>query len=539
MKNKSKKINILIYILLIFVTLTLSSCNKKENPDTIKVNDTSETIEEKEITEENNTLDIEEEVTVFDESELGYSIKEDTVFLNDKPLPTTSKVSKTTREADKTTYHFYDGAALIIKSNGDIIVDFPIRITLLIDKDFTTFETLYNGNPLTNATITNFLTEDNWYTIDYGNNTSLKFNNETLIFNTNNLEIIKENNSCETIFKDFIISESSIATTDALSNIIKIDYEDGNQLTHIVGGATTFIFSETNTSIESDGQTTKITKDDDETIISGEITNIDFNKETGSIVFETTEEKVVIDTSGEVIEKEIIQPTEEEIISEEPPKEDIEDLNNQEILSEEEKFDPESNKEEPPQANDLENENEDAGIPIGATVSNDFEQDTIGEWGDENEEIFPYRIGVIPAFTFMQINSSSSNYGVRADLVVENEIVPGTVIGLEVGLGFDHIDSLGNYKNIVTNTTFAKEFTNDYSKITYFIKAKFGSLIPLQETIDDEEETPYIRLGLGLGFDFNIDDHWRVRVGAEGAVNYSSDFVYTESGYIGLIYKFQ
>jgi len=558
MKYKNIKIfsNLLLVLLII---ISLVACNKKEDSTKVKETSTSEQVidqtNESKVVEEEIKAPIKEEITkeIFDESKLGYSVKNNQVLLNDKPFATTSKVEETTRDEDKTTYHFYDGAALVIKSNGDLIVDFPIRLTLLIDKDFTSFETLYKGETLTKANIVDFITENNWYTIDYGNNINLKFNNETLIFLTNNLKIIQKEDSCETVFKDFIISNSKISSVDATSsNMIKINYEDNNKLTHIVGGSTTFIF-QSGTAVESDGKTTKIKKDGQETIINGDIKNIDYIEETNNILLETSEEKITLDTSGEIIEKVLIN--EEDALIEETPLENTEDSideNNTKNTIEDEDVTIED-EDVAFEDEELTFEDEDVAFEDDASLEEDaliedetFDQEILGDWDGDDIDLIPYRLGIISNFTFLQIQTYKSDYGLRADLLFEREIIPGTVIGLELGFGADHIDyntspseSHTFYKELVTSTTFSQEFSPKYSKVSYFYKIKFGSLIPISEDFNGVDETPYIRLGLALGTNFNISDDWMIRVGFGADINYRNEIETSEAGYIGLIYKFK
>jgi hypothetical protein len=520
-KHKIKLIQLLLCTLLI---TTLISCNQKERAEqtpTDTVEEQTPAIEEPPVAEPAETIQDtntqkEIEPEVFDDTTLGYEVKDDQLYLNEKALPA-GKISETTKEKDRTTYHFYDGAALIIKSNGDIVVNFPIHITLLVDKDFTTFETLYRNKPLTNATIFDFKTEDNWYTIDYGENTSLKFNNDTLIFNTNNLEITQKADSCETVFKDFVISTSNIQSTDALSNIIKIDYEDGNKLTHIVGGSTTFIFN-SGTEIESDGTTTKIKQDGKETILKGDLKGIEYDKNTGSISFETTEESLKIDSEGKIIEQiNLVEPLAK------TPDPVIDDTNNETDITEETTA-PEETIEETPIA--------DLGLEEPIT------QDIIGSWDEEEPELIPYRIGLIANLSFLQKDSDISDYGLRADLVIENEVVANTTIGIQLGVGADHFSS-GFYKELIPTATFAQEFTPKNSNTSYFYQFKLGSLIPLDEKVGTVSETPFFRLGLALGINFNIHPNWMVRLAIEGDLNYRNSLAYSEAAYLGLIYKFK
>lgn len=541
MKKKKK---LIILLAIIFISIFFTSCNKKQAP-TASADQQEETVKEEitkedAVSEEKIVEEVNEEEPVFDESSLGYNVVDNKVFLNDKALPTVSEVSQTIREKDKTTYQFYDGATLVIKTNGDIIVDFPIKITLLINNDFTTFKTLYKGESLTNAIIKDFKTENNWYTIDYGNNAEIKFNNETLIFNTNNLQIIQKQESCETIFKDFIISTSKINKTDTISNIIKIEYEDNTQLTHIIGGATTFIFS-SGTSIESDGQITKVKKDGEETVIKGELTNINFNKETGDILFETSEEIITLNPKGEVIQKEVLFKEPVEDFVEEPIEEStIEEQNFDESttnsIEEEENidFDTEFTSEEEENFDDTVFNDEDNLIDDAF-----LEQDILGDWNGDEIELIPYRIGAIGNFSFLQINSLNTQYGGRVNLLIENEIKLGTVIGLEIGIGADKLSNNNHYKQLVTNTTFSQEITPKYSKVSYFYKIKFGSLIPLAEEFNNVDETPYIRLGLELGTNFNINTNWMIRLGLEAAINYKNAIATSQAASLGLIYKFK
>jgi hypothetical protein len=533
----NRKIITLLIVFALTITV-LSSCNRaEEEQDTTsaEIKTSSEPITQ----ELEKVIEEVVEPEVFDDSELGYSVVDDKLFLNDKELPT-KEIANTVKEEDRVTYEFYDGAALIIKSNGDLIVNFPVRITLLIDKDFTTFQTLYRGHPLTNANIFDFITADNWYTIDYGEGTTLKFNNTELIFSTENLIIDQKKDSCETIFKNFVISNSNILDTDALTSIIKIQYEDGNQLTHIIGGSTTFIFN-SGTSIESDGETTTIKKDDQTTVVKGEITGIDFNEETGEIQLETTEESVKLDTTGSVLEQKVltVEPEVEQdnLLSEEEVLES-ENLEQEEIPPALEDGEPAPEFGEGPQDSELPPQGE-LG-PNNGGSGDGFDQEISGDWDDE-EIVSPYRIGIIPNFTFLQYGDKNSEYGLRGDFVVENEVVEGTVIGLQIGLGADHFDADGTdpqgfYKELVTYATFSQEFTPNYSNVSYFYKVGLGSLIPLDE---GDTETPYFRLGLSLGINFHIDQHWMLRFGGEAAINYRTDIETSESAYIGLFYKFK
>lgn len=534
MNIKSNKRKIILLILSVLIITLLSSCNKKEAETTLEESTTittPQTIQPKEAAVEETTVVKEEEEEVFDESELGYTVKDDQLFLNDRALPA-GKIATTKKEADRTTYQFYDGAALIIKSNGDLIVDFPIRITLLIDKDFTTFKTLYKGNPLTNATIYDFITADNWYTIDYGDNTTLNFDNSTLIFSTNNLEIKQDQNSSETIFKDIIISTSNIKTTDALTSIIKIEYEDGNQLTHIIGGSTTFIFK-SGTSIESDGNTTTISKDNETTVVTGEIKGINFNEETGEIFLETTEESVKFDTTGEIIEKKsLVSPPVEETI-----EDNQEDLIEDSSLVANEESESAETIEQPTEVIENEQLSQDS---IENEGPQSFEQETIGEW-DLEEIVNPYRIGATANFTFLQVSDMNSDYGLKGEFIIENEVVDGTVIGLQIGFGADHFSTSGSlesgfYKEISTLATFSQEFTPAHSKTAYFYKIGIGSLIPFSE---GDSETPYFKVALSAGVNFNIDANWLLRLSGEFAINYRTEIVTSEAASIGLFYKFK
>lgn len=512
-KNNRKIITLLIFS--ITILLLFNSCNKAKPQEETKTIATEQVEPEKIETpapqkEETPPPVVEK---VFDDTQLGYSVKDDKLFLNDKELPA-GKISQTTKEKDRTTYKFYDGAVLVVKDNGDMIVDFPIGITLLIDKDFMNFKTIYKGNPLTNAVIYDFITADNWYTIDYGNNTKLSFDNNNLIFKTNNLEINQSKNSTKTYFKDFLISESQIKITDALSSIIKVDYVDGNQLTHIIGGSTTFIFK-SGTSIESDGETTTIQKDGQESVIKGDIKSINYNPETGEIELSTEEEAITINTEGEVVsQKSLIIEKEPEItepvIEEEPP------------IIEEPATTDESIQEEKP----LDKQIIDDGV---------FDQEIIGDWDEDNEIVKPFRIGVLANFSFLQKDSTFSDYGLRSDLLIENEVVNGIIIGLQIGLGADHF-STGYYKQLTTYATFSQEFTPKYSNTSYFYKIGLGSLIPITE---GDTETPYFKLALSAGVNFNIDEYWMFRIGAEAAINYRTSFVTSETVFAGLLYKFK
>ncbi len=515
MKYKNnRKINTLL-IFSIMILLLFNSCNKAQSQKEQEV-DTTEQVQTTKVEapvqqKEETSAPIVEKV--FDDTQLGYSVKDDKLFLNDKELPA-GKIAQTTKEKDRTTYKFYDGAVLVIKDNGDMIVDFPIRITLLIDKDFKNFKTLFKGNPLTNSTIYDFITADNWYTIDYGNNTKLSFDNDNLTFKTNNLEINQSKNSTKTYFKNFLISESQIESTDALSSIIKVNYTDGNQLTHIIGGSTTFIFK-SGTSIESDGNTTTIKKDDQESVIKGDIKSINYNPETGEIELSTDKEAITLNTEGEIVaQKSLVIPQESE---------KIDPIIENELQT----------IEEPTQTENAIQEE----TPLDKQIVDDvvFDQEIIGNWDEENEIVSPFRIGVLANFSFLQKDSSFSDYGLRGDFLIENEVVNGIVIGLQIGLGADHF-STGFYKQLTTYATFSQEFTPKYSNTSYFYKIGLGSLIPITE---GDTETPYFKLALSAGVNFNIDEYWMFRIGAEAAINYRTSLVTSETVFAGLLYKFK
>lgn len=515
MKYKiNRKLKTLL-LLSIMILLLFNSCNKAQKKEVQEVASTEQVqptkVETPTPQKEETPAPIVEKV--FDDTQLGYSVKDDKLFLNDKELPA-GKIAQTTKEKDRTTYKFYDGAVLVVKDNGDMIIDFPIGITLLVDKEFMNFKTLYKGNPLTNSTIYDFITADNWYTIDYGNNTKLSFDNDNLIFKTNNLEINQSKNSTKTYFKDFLISESQIELTDALSSIIKVDYVDGNQLTHIIGGSTTFIFK-SGTSIESDGDTTTIQKDGQESVIKGDIKSINYNPETGEIELSTDQEAITLNTEGEVVaQKSLVIPQEPEkidpIIEEEIPTIE-ETAQTEEIIQEEN--------------------------PLDKQIVDDvvFDQEIIGSWDEENEIVSPFRIGVLANFSFLQKDSTFSDYGLRGDFLIENEVVNGVVIGLQIGLGADHF-STGFYKQLTTYATFSQEFTPKYSKTSYFYKIGLGSLIPITE---GDTETPYFKLAISAGVNFNIDEYWMFRIGAEAAMNYRTSFVTSETVFAGLLFKFK
>jgi len=580
LQGNKKRISLLIVFTLVIILL--SSCNRSKADS----DNTEEIVQEKLVVQPVETpkkvvepIIVKQEPIeeVFDDSDLGYSIENNKLLLNDKPVPA-GQISEVTKESDRITYHFYDGAALIIKSNGDMVVNFPIRITLLIDKDFKTYKTLYRNDPLTNDVIYDFNTEDNWYTIDYGANTKLIFDNSNLIFKTDNLEINQTMDSCDTIFKDIIISTSKIKSTDALSSFIKIEYEDGNQLTHIIGGSTTFIFK-SGTSIESDGETTTIKKEDKTTLIKGEIKSINYDIETGEIELETTEETAKIDVNGEVVEQKsliIEEPIPQDAITEDAITEDAitedaitEDAITEEVIAEEaiteeviaeeaiteeaiteeaiteeaiteEAITEEAITEEAITEEAITEEEKLEDSTEEEATETIFDQEIIGTW-DEEEIVNPFRIGVMANFDFMQKESLGSDFGLRGDFIIENEVVDGIVIGLQIGLGADRFtpptpqDSY-YFKQLTTFATFSQEFTPKHSKTVYFYKVGLGSMIPINE---GATETPYFKLALSGGVNLNLDPHWMVRLGAEAAINYKDTLVTSQTIFAGLLYKFK
>jgi len=555
LQGNKKRISLLIVFTLVIILL--SSCNRSKADS----DNTEEIVQEKLVVQPVETpkkvvepIIVKQEPIeeVFDDSDLGYSIENNKLLLNDKPVPA-GQISEVTKESDRITYHFYDGAALIIKSNGDMVVNFPIRITLLIDKDFKTYKTLYRNDPLTNDIIYDFNTEDNWYTIDYGANTKLIFDNSNLIFKTDNLEINQTMDSCDTIFKDIVISTSKIKSTDALSSIIKIEYEDGNQLTHIIGGSTTFIFK-SGTSIESDGKTTTIKKEDKTTLIKGEIKSINYDIETGEIELETTEETAKIDINGEVVEQKsliIEEPITQEIITQDAITQDAitqdaitqdaitQDAITQDAITEDAITEDAITEEVIAEEVIAEEEKLEDSTEEEATETI-FDQEIIGTW-DEEEIVNPFRIGVLANFTFMQKDSLTSDFGLRGDFIIENEVVDGIVIGLQIGLGADKLTSLpppdDYFTQLTTFATFSQEFTPQHSKTAYFYKVGLGSMIPLNE---GTSETPYFKLALSVGVNINLDPHWMVRLGAEAAINYKKETLVTsQTIFAGLLYKFK
>lgn len=588
---KHKKLNTILFLSLLIISITFTSCNKQERPATAAVEEpveleakNEETVEEimveeeKPIIEADNTIISEE---VFDESELGYSVNEDVVFLNEKPLPTISKVAETTRDENKTTYHFLDGAELIIQKNGDIKVNFPIGITLLVDKEYKKFETLYMNNSITNAIIYDFQTVDGLYVIDYGHDMKLYFNNEMINFKTSDLIIEAKDKTATTLYNNIILDQSPIESANVFTDKIIVKYLEGTVLTHYIDGATEFKFN-SKSAIVFDEDKTKIINDSKEIVLEEELTNLEINKDTGNILVETTTDTITLEKDGEILRKNDIAPTVKEpttevldetpntfedfsatnepIIEEpvsnetidestfedftEEPIEDStveknlsEETTDEELISEEDKSDEEFNDSlETEEFNDAEfNETFDENNQLIDDL--DFEQEVLGEW-DVNEDLFPYRLGVMPSFTFLQINSEASDYGLRSTAIIENEVKPGTVIGVEIGLGADHI-STGYYKELVVSPTFSQEFTPAKSNIAYFYKIKFGSLIPITEEFDSEDETPYVRLGLELGANFNINENWMIRTSFEGNINYNTKLVYSENVSVGVIYKFQ
>ena len=550
LQGNKKRISLLIVFTLVIILL--SSCNRSKADS----DNTEEIVQEKLVVQPVETpkkvvepIIVKQEPIeeVFDDSDLGYSIENNKLLLNDKPVPA-GQISEVTKESDRITYHFYDGAALIIKSNGDMVVNFPIRITLLIDKDFKTYKTLYRNDPLTNDVIYDFNTEDNWYTIDYGANTKLIFDNSNLIFKTDNLEINQTMDSCDTIFKDIIISTSKIKSTDALSSFIKIEYEDGNQLTHIIGGSTTFIFK-SGTSIESDGETTTIKKEDKTTLIKGEIKSINYDIETGEIELETTEETAKIDINGEVVEQKsliIEEPITQEIITQDAITQDAitqdaitQDAITQDAITEDAITEDAITEEVIAEEVIAEEEKLEDSTEEEATETI-FDQEIIGTW-DEEEIVNPFRIGVMANFDFMQKESLGSDFGLRGDFIIENEVVDGIVIGLQIGLGADRFtpptpqDSY-YFKQLTTFATFSQEFTPKHSKTVYFYKVGLGSMIPINE---GATETPYFKLALSGGVNLNLDPHWMVRLGAEAAINYKDTLVTSQTIFAGLLYKFK
>ena len=86
---------------------------------------------------------------------------------------------------------------------------------------------------------------------------------------------------------------------------------------------------------------------------------------------------------------------------------------------------------------------------------------------------------------------------------------------------------------LIPTATFAQEFTPKNSNTSYFYQFKLGSLIPLDETVGTVSETPFFRLGLALGVNFNIHPNWMIRLAIEGDLNYRNSLAYSEAAYLG------
>lgn len=570
MKLKSSKTNITILIIFIIILTLFSSCSRKktdetnENNNSIKVTEQEDSVKKIVKTPETKEESIEESlilatkveadpkdaIKLFDAGEYGYHIKENKLFLNDEALPA-ENIQSVKEGENSTTYTFMDGSTLLVKSNGDLVAKFPIGITLQIDKDFKKYETLYNNDLITTASIYNLLRDDNGYTIDYPFNTLVKFNNSDILFKIADLKINYSRNISTTYLNDNLITSSEIEYFDLLDNVIRIRYKDGNRLIHKIDGNTEYIFKSGN-SIESADDTIIIKNEDQTKIVFGAIDKINFDED--AIVLTAADENLKVDTQGNLISKELVAaeqkqddpilPTQSEVTFEIEEQLESESLVEADTAVLEESI--EETFEEDQEIIEIEDDMDFESEDNQTDATDAFgDREIIGQW-DAIEETKPFRVGVSANFTLLQLNQFplNSSFGLRGDFLVENEVKDGIVVGLQVGAGADKFSKAGTYnefyKHLVASLTFSQEFTPSHSNVTYFYKVGIGSLIPIKEQILDIDETPYFRLGLSGGVNYNVDPQWMIRLSAEFGLNFRNYKLAgtSESVSLGLLYKF-
>lgn len=487
MKIKTSKY---LYICLILFSLSIlvTSCKKTEEKpietDSVEVTKIEPKVAEPKIQEE-PTKPIEEvidEPPVVEEkldiSKFGFSLEDNCLYLNGTIL-SARKIANYSITKDNAKFNLEDGTVFKIYDNGNFDATFPIGIKISTDYQLTSFETRLNDRVITKNIITRFSTYDDWYSIEYVNGVTVKFDSKKFEAKIDKISIQNEDNKNITKYGDAVISTTRITNTTIDNENLKIKYDDGSNLDHIEKGLTTYTLS-SGIEFTTDSNRTTIKTHDKIYYLEGEFIAAKI-ADNGDIIISTKTDNMSIDK--ETLNVTPYEEKKEEPIVEEPVEEPVvEEAPVQEVQV--------STPVAP--AAPAKIEDNDYTAPIQVQID------------------MPYRLGLIANATWLRKPQDVGPYGFRLDGIIERRFTEELSVGFQIGVGADKTQTSGFYKESSVLFTFMQEFfLSDKKDSSLFYTIGVGSMIPILE----QGETPFFRLKTGLGYNYNFGQNWQFRIG--------------------------
>lgn len=528
---KLKKSNILLFsIIALLTSLTLVSCNKK-NVEIIEqdktptqqvstVTDTkssSESTKDPIITNEVVSEDSNDDEIIVKESavmplekdsqlnlsDYGFELKDDLLYYNNN-LISDNKIINYNIDLENAVFNFVDGTSLDLSANGIIDTTFPIGIKLYIDNTTPSYIISYMGVSVELPTIQNFSAIDGWYTITLSDNSYIKFNDEDLIISLDKLSFTLSNEVLITAYDNIVISNSNIENLDINIPKINISYVDGTELEYTFEKSTKFTL-ENGYSINAENNLTTFLTNEDVNTLDGELQSIIYDDEMKAITFSTQSDSYTLYLSENMMDKTI----DTNMIADETIVNDT-----QAVVDNDTTINTSETEVSETASNNETNNTKSINVSQNKSVDN---FDTPQIFNNIVEK--PFRIGMMSNYTFfngaLKENGTSefTNFGLRADFVIEKEFSANWLMGLELGLGADKF-SVGFVKQFAPMFTITNELNlfND-KKLSPYVKGGIGSLI----FINENGTSPFFRAKLGLGLNYDINDTYIINV----ATNYN------------------